>query len=286
MKIMKIMTKYILTIFLLISVSCKNDTNKNTAPGDQSKNQAGGKSSDVNNQQGTNDNQEVSANKPTQIITGTNSVKKTSKFWGYGSFIARPFKYSYKGIFFKTYELEMLIGGNVKEESLNIVTSFSVESKKVYNQIKQLDGDKLYIFYYEKKNPIDPEIEETHDMVRSFSELRKGYDGIKYISFKNALTTNIQRIGNYGEGERILSVGLVERWGYNNIVCTVMFLTGGIRSYGGSASLEMNVYSEEGCVFAENALKNRLKVKVKYTEDFWEIWDDASRIISEMTIVE
>ena len=241
-----------------------------------------------------------------QVIHGKTSVKKSSDFHGSGVFFGRPIKTSERGFIWNTWEAQINVGSIQNTFYLGKLIDVSIESKEVFDKFDSLDSNQTYVFHYEQPFWMNPEIEETHYLIRKIEPLSPNmdftYDGVIKAS-------EIEKTGGYSSGERPGKIILVRRWGFFDIDCSVELNMGNLgittpesalvnpNLQGGGANVEnsgqstilglinsitFNVYSEEGCAFAEQALKAGRDVVIHYTEDHAEFWDKYSRIIDEI----
>ena len=241
-----------------------------------------------------------------KVIHGATSVKKSSKFHASGMFFGRPIKTSERGFIWDTWEAQINVGSIQNTFHLGKLIDVSIESKEVFDKFDSLDSDQTYVFHYEQPFWMNPEIEETHFLIRDIEPLSPSmaftFDGVIKAS-------EIEKTGGYSSGERPGKIVLVRRWGFLDVDCSVELNMGdlGITTpeaalvnpnlQGGGANVEssgqstmlglknsivFNVYSEEGCAFAEQALKAGRDVVIHYTEDHAEWWDKYARIINEI----
>ena len=247
--------------------------------------------------------------RPTKMTEGKTPVKKDSKFHGAGLFIGRPIKTSERGLIWNTYEAQISAGSFQNSFYLGNLMDVSMESKDVFNLFDQLDTNQTYVFRFEKPYGLNPEIEETHWLIRSIEPLKPevqfDYTGVTKAS-------EIEKSGNYSHGDRPGKIVAVKRWGFFDIDCSIELNMGGlgitvpesalaaqiqasqgnVENLGTSTmlglknSIVFNVYSEEGCAFAEKALISGRDVIIEYTEDHWEWWDDYSRVAHEIRLAE
>ena len=251
--------------------------------------------------------QEGEASLPSEMIEGKTPVKKNSKFHGAGLFVGRPIKTSERGILFDTYEAQISVGSFQNSFYLGGLLDVSMESEAVFNQFDELDTNETYVFRFERPYGLNPEIEETHWLIRSIEPLQPDtkfeYRGVTKAS-------EIEKSGNYSHGDRPGKIIAVKRWGFFDIDCSVelnmgaLGMTvpesalaaqiqasqGNIENLGTSTmlglnnSIVFNVYSEEGCAFAEQALISGRDVTIEYTEDHIEWWDEYSRVVHEIRL--
>ena len=214
------------------------------------------------------------------LTKGISEVVKTgTDFYGVGYFTAKPVKSTEKGFVFKTYEVEVNVGafgggfiGNIMEAS--------IEDDAVHRAFNELDRNVLYVFRYEYPHRLNPEIESTHTLIRSWEPLKSE------ISFEsNGVESYREKKGPYSEGVRQGKVVQVERWGMWDIDCSVKIAMGGIRRERKSSenTITMNTYSEESCAFAEEALKAGVDISFLYSEDYVENWDKHPHILHIIT---
>lgn len=245
---------------------------------------------------------------PGNVIEGRNPVEKNSDFHSSGMFIGRPIKTSKRGILWKTWEARVNAGSVQNSFYLGTSMEVSIESEDVYNKFDSLDSDQTYVFRYEQPFWMNPEIEETHYMIRSIEPMQAN------MAFEAAGVTKasaIEKEGGYSRGDRPGKIVLVRRWGFWDIDCSVELNMGNLgmttpesalvnpNLQGGGANVEnqgistilgltnsivFNVYSEEGCAFAEKALMSGRDVIIKYSEDHIEMWDKYNRVIEEIRL--
>lgn len=281
------MKYFILFLFLFLTGCGKNQDEKNQNKKDQK------------------EVKEISTSEG-KMIVGTNPVQKNSEFHASGIFFGRPIKTSKRGIIWDTYEARVNAGSIQNSFYLGISREVSMESEELFNQFNSLDSDTTYIFHYEQPHWINPEIEETHLMIRKIEpmspELPFEFTGVTKAS-------EIEKTGRYSTGERSGKIVLVKRWGVWDIDCSVELNMANLgittpesalvnpNLQGGGANIEgwssiiglnnsivFSVYSEEGCSFAEKALKSGRDVVIHYSEDVIEWWDKYSRIIDEIKL--
>ena len=246
---------------------------------------------------------------PSEMIEGKTPVKKSSEYHGEGLFIGRPIKASERGILFDTYEAQVSVGSFQKSFYLGNLMDVSMESESVFNQFDQLDPNQTYIFKFERPYGLVPELEETHWLIRSIEPLQPD---IKFEYRGVTKASEIEKSGNYSHGDRPGKIVAVKRWGFFDVDCSIelnmgaLGMTvptadlaakiqasqGNVEDQGHSTmlglknSIVFNVYSEEGCAFAEKALVSGRDVIIDYTEDHIEWWDDYARVAHEIRLAE
>lgn len=238
------------------------------------------------------------------FIEGASEVlKEDTTYYGVGHFVASPIKISKKGWIFDTYEAEVNMGA-FGEKLIGSTTPVSIEEDDVAQEFETLDQDTLYVFKYEYPHKLNPEIEDTHLLIRSWEPLNTNIS----LEF-SGVESYVEKSGSYSEGIRQGKVIQVERWGYWDIDCSVTILMGGVKQVEGTSmtmdwmsllegefpfrfqstekttenNIIMNTYSEEACVFAEKALKAGVNVSFLYSQDYIEWWDRYDRILHLIT---
>ena len=232
-----------------------------------------------------NSNTKQDSSLPSEMIEGKTPVKTASRFHGMGLFVGRPLE-SYISFTFDTLEAQIDVGSFHNSFYIGNSMKVSMESEAVFNQFKQLDKNQTYVFRFEKPYKLNPEIEKTHWLIRSIEPLQPDtkfeYRGVKKAS-------EIEKTGNYSKGKKSGKIVGVKRWGFWDIDCSVELSMGAL-SKGDSSmfhlnhSIVLNVYSEEGCIFAEKALISGRDVIIKYTEDYYEWWDDYFGVMGEIRL--
>lgn len=227
-----------------------------------------------------------------QTSIGNPVKQNTMGEYGGGVLLGRPVKFSYKGIVFNTYELEINQGA-FEDSSLYIgaVISASTDRADVFEKFKTLDQSKQYVFEYKYIHPFNPEIENSHLQIIAVytPEEFLASRGIKEVP--QSLITKRKYQGSVSDGsdnDRTGRVVDVERYGMVDDFCTIELNLGGVRESGGSGSSEallvLTVLDDDVCTYAENIMPLGLDVHVNYSEDFWEVWNPTSRFANGITL--
>lgn len=208
--------------------------------------------------------------------------------YGAGVLIGRPVKFSYKGVFFDTYELEIYQGGFMDaSQYIGAVISASTDDGRIFTKFKSLDQNTQYVFTYKYINPLNPEIEDSHLQITEI------YTVEEYVQLKNlksipsAVTTRVKyqgSISNGSDNERSGRIVDVARYGLIDDFCTIELNLGGVRDASGHGSSEalvvMAVLDENVCAYAENILPLAQDVHVNYSEDWIEVWNPSDRFVN------
>lgn len=210
------------------------------------------------------------------------SIKANSQGeYGGGVIIGRPVKASLRGLFWKTYELQVNQGGFKDSNSyLGAVVDLSTDSKAVFEQFDKLNRDALYVFEYKAINPFNPEIEDKkHQVVAIYTPeefLKK--KGVTQLPAE--IRSGDTHQGPLSDGVRSGRIVDVERYGFFGNFCSFELNVGGLKSTGtegGSteALMQFTVLDEEVCRYLEAAIALGQDVDISYTEDAIELWNPS-----------
>ncbi len=223
---------------------------------------------------------------------GRQVEQNTMGEYGGGALLGRPVKFSYKGLIFSTYELEINQGA-FEDSSLYIgaVISASTDRAEIFEKFKTLDQSKQYVFEYKYIHPLNPEIESTHLQIIGIytPEEFLASRGVKEVPQSLVTKRKYQgSVSNGSDNDRTGRIVDVERYGMIDDFCTIELNLGGVRARGGERSSEallmLTVLDEDVCTYAENVMPLGLDVHVNYSEDFWEIWNPESRFANGITL--
>lgn len=198
-----------------------------------------------------------------------------------GTIVKKP---SEKGMFFKTWEMDVNFGefyGDPGYLSHLDGTSFSwasrreEQTKRLLEEVRNLPLNQTYLLIYDMISPYIPQMEDTH------------YELTGIIPLMPELTPLIEKeyvvvdesgqsvpSYNYSEnGSRAGKIIAVERFGSWRNLCIVTLNMGGLRSGSdgnqGANFMDFAVHSEAGCQHAEKILVTGTTVVVDYSEAYW-----------------
>ena len=198
-------------------------------------------------------------------------------YWGSGQLIGRKIKGSTKGFFVTTYEMEINHGGLTDSARYQGSTvAISTKSRDIFEQFQNLDPKKDYIFEYEAPYFANPVWEDTHYLVTGIREMKSDFEK---SGLPEKIETYAVRTGGYGKGEKTGVITDVMRWGKLDYTCTVQVNLGGHSQKGKEEDQFFDIYGEKNCEYAENLLPYGKEVKIGYSEDVIEYWDDHAHII-------
>ncbi len=218
-------------------------------------------------------------------------------YYGGGAFIGQAVRHNYKGIF-TTHEYRVNWGGLPQFTNINgVLDEISedndnpAESEALVAKFKSIEGNcEVYVFKYIKKGFFNPEYESHHYQLKAIEEIDPtAADSLPQVyEVKN----NGYPIAPFSYGAGATADGVlvdVERWGYFQTTCTVVINQGGNAqgSHGlVAAHYKYNIYSEEGCKFAEALLPAAKWIRITYSEEMNEIWHGVDRQIHKFEIRE
>lgn len=207
-----------------------------------------------------------------------------TSYWSSGAFIARPIRSAdSKGVVLRTIEFEVSYG-SVDENSKFLGKNIGISSKspQIYEKFKKLDMNKAYVFKYEYPYPLNPVTNSSHFLITAIEDLKKSDD-----KMPTRIVGDTDRQGSYNPNAELNGVLVeVERWGITSTTCTLTIHTGGSKSESNHPFVGMVIYGEKNCAQSEALLPYAREVKVKYNQDYIEIWEGSSRIVQTIDILE
>lgn len=216
-----------------------------------------------------------------------------SNAWSVGFILGKPIRGEYRGLIFKTYELN-IVTGSFSDNPLfsGNVHPVSTRDPVVFQQFQQLNESENYVFSFWRPRLTRPYIADTFQFISSFQSALKPQD-----FHKSNLPTSL-KVEEGPEGKfvprgystkkgRIIQV---ERWTSvmtGRPLCAFTLDMGGTRK-NPERPIEneeiFNIYSEEGCRFVERILPYGLPVEIHYSQAY-ATWDYYGRIAHEIAIV-
>jgi hypothetical protein len=206
-------------------------------------------------------------------------------WWETGYILAQPVKASQKGLMFNTWEVSIM-AGQFADDAKYVGTErhLSIESSHAHlvDVFNKLDRSRNYVFKYKRVHPFNPEIESTGTHIIDIQEpLPPASQG--------SVESDIGRQGTYSnDGSRQGRIMWVERWGRGSTVCSFAVNHGGLVTSSDKSQAnvsEFAIYSEEGCVMAEELVRRQAEVEVAYSEDAIEIWDLESKVAQRLSVL-
>ena len=244
----------------------------------------------------------------TDIVTGnmdslSKFLKSTSKYWSNGIIYGQFGNACRRGLIVKTNEMDFFEGAGTTqgdERFMPTRTPVSTYDDDLFSDAQQSSPDEPVIVSYVHPFPLYPFhltdtkywIQKIEPMKRSFTETESFQEiGNQFIQPKGV------RHGLYGQGRKRGKIRHVSRWGmFFGKMCTCYLHEGGmekIREKAGNKSYvttqrpkvtPLNIFSEKGCKFAEDAVSSQATVSVGYSQKLFDLWNAYPHIVRDIKV--
>ncbi|MCL6269188.1 hypothetical protein M3P05_04420 [Sansalvadorimonas sp. 2012CJ34-2] len=225
-------------------------------------------------------------------------LKFPSKYWSTGIAVGQVGNVCHRGLVVKTKEMDFYEGGGTKsgnERFHPIRTQVSTYSDEVFSSSVKASPDQAVVASYVHPFPLYPfHWTESKYWIQKIEPVKSNFaETESYRKFGNQFTQPPGvRHGLYGKGMKRGQIRHVSRWGlFFGKMCTCYLHEGGMETITEdnittqqSKVTPLNIFSDKGCQFAEDAVRSESTVSVGYSQKLFDIWNAHPHIVQSIRV--
>ncbi len=242
---------------------------------------------DRNSSRGSKSIESVKITNEIAVSDGGRVAPNSSGYYGHGYIIGSPINSGDTGFWFPTYELHINQGyfpDDLSYIGSDVHLSIDQRDQDAFENFRNVEQEshQQFVFEYIRKNPLNPEIEDSHLFLQNVYPLGDFVQNLDVQTLPSGIKADMPWIGSSGTKTKVGRIVDIERYGQLGDFCILELNMSGLSNGtgGGEKLVHLTIVDEDIAAWCEKAIALGRDVEVDVAQDAWEVWEPSDMIVT------